>query len=42
MVHRTNRLSGNDASLGISNVPTTVNTGLLRITRENVVQFLKK
>ncbi len=42
MVHRTNRLSGNDASLGISNVPTTVNTGLLRITRDNVAQFLKK
>jgi ABC-type sugar transport system substrate-binding protein len=42
MVHRTNRLSGNDASLGISNVPSTVNTGLLRITRENVGQFLKK
>ncbi len=42
MVHRTNRLSGNDAQSGISNVPTSVNTGLLRITRENVGQFLKR
>ena len=42
MVHRTNRLSGNDAASGITNVPTTINTGLLRITRENVDQFLKK
>jgi ABC-type sugar transport system substrate-binding protein len=33
MVHRANRLSGNDAQSEISNVPTTVNTGLLRITR---------
>jgi len=39
MVHNTNRLSQNDAALGITNVPSTVNTGLLRITRENVNQF---
>ncbi|PSR52184.1 sugar ABC transporter substrate-binding protein [Adhaeribacter arboris] len=42
MVHRTNRLSANDAASNITNVPTTINTGLLRITRENVDQFLKK
>ncbi|GAA4416562.1 sugar-binding protein [Nibrella viscosa] len=40
MVHRTNKLSGNDTMAGISNVPNTVNTGLLRITKENVNQFL--
>ncbi|MDQ4139271.1 MAG: substrate-binding domain-containing protein [Bacteroidota bacterium] len=42
MVHRTNRLSANDAASGITNVPTSINTGLLRITRENVDQFLKR
>ncbi|GAA4448216.1 sugar-binding protein [Nibrella saemangeumensis] len=40
MVHRTNKLSGNDALAGINSVPNTVNTGLLRITKENVNQFL--
>jgi len=39
MVHNTNRLSYNDAETGITNVPSTVNTGLLRITKENVDQF---
>lgn len=42
MAHRTNRLSGNDAKSGITNVPETINTGLLRITKENVGEFLKK
>lgn len=41
MVHRTNRLSADDAATGITNVPYTVNTGLLRITQENVEQFMK-
>ncbi|WP_128546379.1 substrate-binding domain-containing protein [Larkinella soli] len=40
MVHQTNRLSGNDARAGLTNVPATVNTGLIRITRENVDEFL--
>ena len=39
MVHNTNRLSANDAEFGITNVPNIVNTGLLRITQENVDQF---
>lgn len=42
MVHRTNRLSANDADAGITNIPQSMNTGLLRITRENVDQFLNK
>jgi ribose transport system substrate-binding protein len=42
MAHSTNRLSGNDAKSGITNVPEAINTGLLRITRDNVDQFLKK
>lgn len=41
MVHHTNRLSRNDAGAGITNVPTVINTGLLRITKENVEQFIK-
>ncbi|GAB3999178.1 sugar-binding protein [Spirosoma daeguense] len=41
MVHQTNKLSGNDAQAGIINVPTSVNTGLLRITKENVDAFGK-
>jgi ribose transport system substrate-binding protein len=41
MVHRTNRLSADDAATGITNVPYTINTGLLRITQENVDQFMK-
>ncbi len=41
MVHRTNRLSQNDAKAGITSVPYHVNTGLLRITKENVNQFIE-
>ena len=41
MVHRTNRLSGNDERAGITSVPYTINTGLLRITRDNVNEFLQ-
>lgn len=39
MAHNTNPLSSNDAALGITNVPNTVNTGLLKITKENVHEF---
>ncbi|NIJ53862.1 substrate-binding domain-containing protein [Dyadobacter arcticus] len=42
MVHKTNKLSTNDSKAGITNLPTTVNTGLIKITKENVGQFLKK
>jgi ABC-type sugar transport system substrate-binding protein len=42
MVHSTNKLSSNDAQIGITNVPYTINTGLIRITKENVGQFLNK
>lgn len=41
MVHNTNRLSSNDVKAGITSVPYQVNTGLLRITKENVDQFIK-
>jgi len=42
MVHNTNRLSENDLKAGIINVPAVTNTGLLRITKENVNQFIIK
>ena len=41
MVHHTNRLSGNDVNAGITSIPYIINTGLLRITRENVDEFIK-
>lgn len=40
MVHQTTRLSANDAKAGLTNVPSTVNTGLVRITKANVGGFL--
>jgi len=40
MVHQTNRLSENDRQAGITNVPYQINTGLLKITKENIDQFL--
>lgn len=40
MVHQTNRLADNRAA-GLTNVPSVVNTGLLRITPENVDAFMK-
>ena len=40
-VHQTNRLSSNDKKAGITNLPTVVNTGLIKITKENVRLFLK-
>ena len=42
MVHQTNRLSARDAQAGITNVPTAVNTGLLRITKANVNEFINR
>lgn len=41
MVHDTNELSANDEKAGITNVPHSVNTGLLKITRENIDLFLE-
>jgi ABC-type sugar transport system substrate-binding protein len=41
MVHQTNKLSNSDAAAGITNIPVTINTGLLKITRENVDEFIK-
>lgn len=41
-VHQTNRLSGSDARAGITNIPTAVNTGLLRITKANVNEFINR
>lgn len=40
MAHRTNPLAQNDAKAGITSVPYIVNTGLLKITAENVDQFI--
>ena len=42
MVHHTNTLSGNDRKAGITSIPVTTNTGLLKITRENVNEFFHK
>ena len=41
-VHQTNRLSADDARAGITNIPTSVNTGLLRITKANVNEFINR
>ncbi len=41
-VHQTNRLSANDVQVGITNIPTSVNTGLLRITKKNVDEFINR
>lgn len=42
MVHHTNRLAGNDAKAGIVSVPHHINTGLIKITRENVNEFINR
>jgi ribose transport system substrate-binding protein len=42
MVHKTNRLSSNDTKAGITNVPYHINTGLIKITSENVDQFISR
>ena len=41
MVHTTNKLSGNDAAAAISNIPVSVNTGVLLITKDNIDAFVK-
>jgi ABC-type sugar transport system substrate-binding protein len=40
MVHLANPLSNNDAKAGTTSIPYHVNTGLLRITKENVNEFV--
>ncbi len=42
MIHQTNKLSGNDRRAGITNVPAKINTGLLRIDKNNVDLFISK
>ncbi len=42
MVHHTNPLAQNDAKAGITSVPYMINTGLLKITKENVDQFINR
>lgn len=39
MVHKTNQLSDDDDRAGITNIPYSVNTGLLKITKENIDLF---
>lgn len=41
MVHATNTLSQDDKRAAITNVPHSVNTGLLEINRENIHLFIK-
>lgn len=41
IVHTTNKLSGNDAAAAISNIPVSVNTGVLLITKDNIDAFVK-
>jgi ribose transport system substrate-binding protein len=40
MVHQINPLSNNDTKAGVTSIPYHVNTGLLRITKENVDNFI--
>ena len=42
IVHRTNRLAANERDAGITSIPYHINTGLLKITKENVDLFLNK
>jgi ABC-type sugar transport system substrate-binding protein len=41
IVHRTNRLAESDTKAGITSIPYHINTGLLKITKENVDLFIK-
>jgi len=41
MVHQINRLSHNDAAAGITNVPAVVNTGIIKITKDNIGGFIQ-
>jgi hypothetical protein len=40
MVHDANMLSENDDKAGITNIPYSINTGLIKITKENIAQFI--
>jgi ABC-type sugar transport system substrate-binding protein len=42
MVHDTNPLSANDDKAGITNIPYSVNTGLLKITKDNIHLFTEE
>jgi len=42
MVHSTNKMSQDDEVAGITNIPFSVNTGLLKITKDNINQFVKE
>lgn len=42
IVHHTNRLAENDTKAGITSIPYYINTGLLKITKENVDQFITR
>lgn len=42
IVHRTNRLATNEREAGITSIPYQINTGLLKITKENVDLFMNK
>lgn len=42
VVHRTNKLAENDTEAGITSIPYQINTGLLKITSENVDLFINK
>ena len=42
IVHHTNRLAENDTKAGITSIPYHINTGLLKITKENVDQFITR
>ncbi len=42
MVHKTNNFSSNDRRAGITNIPMITNTGLLKITSENIDEFINR
>jgi ribose transport system substrate-binding protein len=42
MVHHTNPLAEDDGKAGITSVPSVINTGLIKITAENVDQFISR
>ena len=42
IVHRTNKLAANEREAGITSIPYQINTGLLKITKENVDLFMNK
>ena len=42
MVHHTNPIALSDSRAGITSVPYRINTGLLKITRDNVDEFIRR